>query len=334
VVGGLFAGAKEWRWLFWASVILGVAALVFVLLTFEDQEPQGSDAPVDIVGLCLAGFGCAAAFFGVSELSSHALLSPIVIWPLLAGLALIAGALVYEYRTPNPLMPVERLAHSIPVAGILTAMVAGAVSVAMVDLAETALQGKGTSPTHAAMLFWPEFGGALAAAALFGALFFTRWVPLLAFSGLMILAGGAALLTGAATGSDALVAAGAGCAGIGAGASVSPALFMCGFSLESPLLPRVFAMIELLRGVAAFLTGPILLHIAMTTGGKPEVGLRNATWVAFALAAGGALLVALVWVAGRARLQEPDVESWQAGEGPAIESPPLGATLRADAQTV
>jgi MFS family permease len=330
VVGGLLAGASEWRWLFWATVILGAVTLLFVVLTFEDQEPQGRDAPVDIVGLCLAGFGCAAAFFGVSELSSHALLSPIVVWPLLTGVALIAGALAYEYRTPNPLMPVERLAHSIPVAGILTAMVAGAVSVAIVDLAETALQSKGASPTHAAMLFWPEFGGALATAALFGALFFTRWVPLLAFSGLMILAGGAAILTGAAGGSDALVAVGSGCAGIGAGASVSPALFMCGFSLASPLLPRVFAMIELLRGVAAFLTGPILLHIAMTTGGTPEVGLRNATWVAFAIAGGGALLVALIWVAGRARLQEPDVEGWLDGQGPAIESPPLGATLRAD----
>jgi hypothetical protein len=82
--------------------------------------------------------------------------------------------------------------------------------------------------------------------------------------------------------------------------------------------------------VAAFLTGPILLHIAMTTGGTPEVGLRNATWVAFAIAGGGALLVALIWVAGRARLQEPDVEGWLDGQGPAIESPPLGATLRAD----
>jgi hypothetical protein len=105
---------------------------------------------------------------------------------------------------------------------------------------------------------------------------------------------------------------------------------MCGFSLDSPLLPRVFAMIELLRGVAAFLTGPILLHIAMTTGGRLEVGLRNAAWVAFALAAGGALLVALIWVAGRARLQEPDVEGWLDGQGPAIESPPLGTALRTD----
>jgi hypothetical protein len=330
VVGGLFAGAKEWHWLFWAMVIVGALTILFALLTFEDQEPQGSDAPTDIVVLCLTAAGCAAAFFGASELTSHALLSSIVFFPLVSGTILIVAAVAYEYRIPNPLMPVERLAHSIPVAGILTAMIGGAVSVALVELALAALQGSGVTPTHSAMLFWPEFGGAFAAAALFGALFFTRFTPLLAFSGLVFLAGGAAVLTGASSGSDALVAVGSGCIGIGAGASVSPALFMSGFSLESPLLPRVFAMIELLRGVAAFLTGPILLHIAMTTGGKPQVGLRTATWVAFGIAVAGALLVALVWTAGRARLQRPDVESWLEGDGPAVESPPLGSALRRD----
>jgi MFS family permease len=333
VVGGVFAGAKEWHWLFWAMAIVGALTILFALLTYEDQEPQGRDAPTDVVALCLTGFGCAAAFFGASELTAHALLSAIVFYPLVVGTVLIVAAVAYEYRTPNPLMPVAKLAHSIPVAGILTALVGGAVSVALVELAQAALQGKGASPTHAAMLFWPEFGGALATAAVFGALFFTRWVPVLAFSGLVILAGGAAILTGAANGSDALVVVGSGCVGIGAGASVSPALFMSGFSLESPLLPRVFAMIELLRGVAAFLTGPILLHLAMTTGAKPQDGLRTATWVTLGIAAVGAVLVLTIWVLGRARLQRPDVEGWLAGDGPAIESPALGATLRREVET-
>jgi MFS family permease len=330
VLGGVLAGAKDWRWLFWGTVIVGAVTILFALLTFADQEPQDREAPVDIVGLGFAGLGCAAAFFGASELSSHALRDPIAFVPLAAGALLIVAAVAWEYQVSDPLMPVKRLAHTIPIAGIITAMTAGAVSVALVDLAETALQAKGASPTHAAMLFWPEFGGAMAAAAIFGGIFFTRWVPVLAFSGLVFLAGGAVVLTGAANGSDALVVIGSGCIGVGAGASVSPALFMCGFSLASPLLPRVFAMIELLRGVAAFLTGPILLHVAMTTGGKPEAGLRNATWAAFALAGGGALLVALIWKLGRARLQTPDVESWLEGEGSAIDSPPVGAALRRD----
>ena len=329
-VGALFLGAKEWRWLFWATVIVGVVTLLFVLLTFEDQEPQGDeDSPIDVVGLGCAGFGCAAAFFGASELTTHALLSPIVFIPLVAGVLLIVAAVAWEYHTPEPLMPMKKLAHTIPVAGILTAMVAGAVSVALVDITLTGLQTK-ASPHHIAVLFTPELAGALAAAALFGALFLTRFTPVLAFTGLLVLAGGAVVLTGSATGSDALVYVGAGCIGIGAGASVSPALFMTGFSLENKMLPPVFAMVELLRGVTAFMTAPILLHVAMTTGGKPELGQQNATWAAFGIAAVGALLVGLVWAAGRARLQRPDLDTWLAAEGPAVHSPPVAAAVRRD----
>ena len=35
---------------------------------------------------------------------------------------------------------------------------------------------------------------------------------------------------------------------------------------RGPQIPRVFALVELLRGVAAFLAAPILLDVAMTAG--------------------------------------------------------------------
>jgi hypothetical protein len=69
-----------------------------------------------------------------------------------------------------------------------------------------------------------------------------------------------------ATGSEALVVVGSWATGVGVGASVVPALFTTGFTLPSPELPRVFALIELLRGVAAFLAGPLLLHMSETVG--------------------------------------------------------------------
>ena len=103
------------------------------------------------------------------------------------------------------------------------------------------------------MLFLPEFGAAVLTAAPFGALFRTRFTPVLAISGLAVLAAGAALLTGLTAGASALVAVAAALVGFGVGASVSPALFLAGFSLRSAQIQRVFALIELLRGVTAFL---------------------------------------------------------------------------------
>jgi hypothetical protein len=139
-----------------------------------------------------------------------------------------------------------------------------------------------------------------------------------------VLAGAAAVLAGVGSGSQALVVVGSGATGVGVGASVAPALFTTGFTLPSPQLPRIFALIELLRGVAAFLAGPLLLHMSETVGATPPAGIESAVWVVFGVALVGAVVAVAIWIAGGARLQRPDIEPWLEGEKPAISSPPLG----------
>jgi MFS family permease len=327
VLGGVQTGAQDWRPLFWVVAGVGALALLFVLLTYEDQEPQDTSAPWDWVAQTLAGVGCAAAFFGAAQLVSHSLGDPLVFIPLIGGLLCIASLIVYEYRISNPLMPIERLATTFPVAGIVIAMCAGAASVGVVALVQTAMQTKAT-PEHVAMLFWPEFGGALLTAMIFGAVFRTRFVPVMPLVGMALIAGAAAVLTGVKDGSEALVVVGSGLLGLGVGSSVSPALFTAGFSQESGQIQRVFALIELLRGVAAFMFAPIVLHIAMTVGGGQKgSGISDALWVCGGVAALGGILALALFVLGRARLQPPDLDAWLGGDEPAIESPPLLAAL-------
>jgi MFS family permease len=326
VVGGLAAGTGTWRPFFWIIAGLGLAGFVAALLTYEDQQPQDPDAPVDAVAVGVAAAGCALAFFGAAFVQGRHLLSVPVLLPLLLGVALIAFVLVHEYRSDDPLMPVERLATTLPVAGIAAAMIAGAASVAAVELTQSALAQLKTAPGHIGALFWPELGGALATAILFGRLFFTRATPFLVAGGLLALGAGAVLLTGVSGGGDARVLVGSGLVGLGTGASVSPALFLTGFSLVSDSLPRVFALVELLRGVAAFMVAPLLAHLAMTTSG----GVRVAMWVTAGLALGGAVVVTLIYVLGGARPDEPRADEWLAGEEPALESPPVLALVRAD----
>ncbi len=324
VVGGVAAGSESWRGLFWIVAALAAGALAMILLTYEDAPPQDREAPFDAVSLALAASGSAAAFFGVSELASHGFTEPIVLAPLLAGVALIVTLIVHQYLAENPLMPVRKLAHTIPVAAIAIAMAAGAASVGLVDLAQSGLELQKVDPGHAGMLFWPEFGGAVVTAALFGAIVFTRFIPALAFAGIVVLGLGGIVLTGVAGGPEALVLVGSGAVGLGVGASVSPALFSTGFSLPSAQLPRVFALIELLRGVAAFLAGPLLLHMAETVGATPAAGIESAAWVAVGIAFAGAAFALAIFLRGGARLHRPDVDRWLEGEGPALHSPPLG----------
>jgi MFS family permease len=148
-------------------------------------------------------------------------------------------------------------------------------------LAGTALQSE--PPAHVAILFLPEFGTALLSAAVFGALFRTRFAL---------------------------------------------ALFVAGFSLRSAQIRRVFALVEPLRGVAAFITAPLLLHLATTASISPQAGIGTAVWVCFGIAAAGGLIAALLFVLGRARLQRPNLERWEQGDRRAWESPPLLAGVR------
>ena len=320
-IGGLQASAQEWRPLFWGVALIAAAALVFALLTFEDDPPQDQDAPWDIVAVLLAGVGCAAAFFGAAQLENSGP-APASVIPLAAGVVLLAALIVHQYRARQPLMPVRQLTTTFPACGILIATTASASAIGLMELVLTTVQRKDT-PTALALQFLPEFGAAVITAVLFAFLFRTRFTPVLAVSGVALVAVPAALLTGLAIGGSALVAAGTGLIGLGVGASVSPALFITGFSLRSAQIQRVFAFLELLRGVTAFLVAPVLLYVSTAVGASTAGGTETAVWICLAIAAA----TAAVFVLGAERLQVPDLETWTHGE-PAWDSTPLLARLR------
>jgi hypothetical protein len=240
---------------------------------------------------------------------------------------MLAALLVHQYLVKQPLMPIRQLATTFPAHGILIAMAASASAIGLMDLVLTTVLKKST-PMAVALQFLPEFGAAVITAVVFALLFRTRFTPVLAMGGLALVAVAAAVLTGLATGGSTLVAAGSGLIGLGVGASVSPALFITGFSLRSAQIQRVFALLELLRGITAFLVAPILLYLATVIGASPAAGTQTAIWICLAIAVGGVLATLAVFVLGRGRLQAPDLETWQNDGEPAWESPPLLARLR------
>jgi hypothetical protein len=81
--------------------------------------------------------------------------------------------------------------------------------------------------------------------------------------GMALLAAGIVVFRFALPGNVPLALLGSALTGLALGATVAPALFVAGFSLQSASLQRVFAIIELLRAVAAFMVAPILAHVAM-----------------------------------------------------------------------
>jgi MFS family permease len=327
-IGGLQAQADAWRPLFWIVAGVALLALVLAILTFEDAPPADPTSPRDPLALGLAAVGCLAAFFGASMLTSHAFLSPVAIIPLIGGLAVIVMLIVYQATAKNPLLTIrEMLTSTIPVAGIVLALLAAAASVSATALTAEALADT-YSPLHLGLLYLPELGGAVITAFALGIVITRRSIHYLPLVGMAFLAAGILVFRIQVPSNEGLTLLGSFLTGIGLGATVAPALFVAGFALRATNLQRVFAIVELMRAVAAFLIAPVFAHFAVNVDGGFNHGVGIVLWIGFVLAIlGGIVPVVLYWLGG-ARTEKPDIEGFLGGEGPAYESPPLLARLR------
>jgi nucleotide-binding universal stress UspA family protein/MFS family permease len=327
LVGGAQASFHAWRPLFWIVAGIAFAALVMSVLTFQDAPPADRSAPRDFVALGLAAAGAVAAFSGVAELTTHKFLDPVVIVPFLIGVALIVSLWVYEYRARNPLLTLRSLTSTIPVTGIVIAVCAAAAATSAIGLTAAILAPHYT-PLQLGLRFVPELAAAIITAFVFGALFSTRWIHYYALTGLLVLAAGILVLRSTIPPTSNLTLIGTGLVGIGIGASVVPALFLAGFSLHAASIQRVFAILELLRAVAAFLVVPIFLHFAVGLAGLPTPALGTVLWACFGISVGGAVIAVLLYVLGGVRPAAPALTTWMGGTETAWESPPLLALLR------
>jgi MFS family permease len=327
-IGGIQAEAHAWRPLFWVVAAISAAALVLALLTFEDTPPADTTAPRSPLIIGLAAAGSIAAFFGASELLNHKFLEVRTFGLLAGGLALIVALIVNQYRAKRPLLTIRTmLTSTIPVAGIVLALFAAAASISATVLTANLLAEQ-YGPLHVGLLYLPELAGAVLTAVLLGVVINKRALQYLPLAGMGFLAAGIAVFRIQLPPTQALTLIGSGLIGIGLGATVAPALFAAGFSLPAATLQRVFAIVELLRAVAAFMIAPVFAHFAVTVGGDVRTGTGIALWIGLGLAIAGAVVPVLIYVLGGARPERPQLDRFMDGEGPAWHSPTLFAAAR------
>ncbi|MBX7452273.1 MFS transporter [Mycolicibacterium sp. 3033] len=327
-IGGAQAEAHAWRPLFWIVAAVALAALVLAVLTFDDAPPADRDAPRDLPAIVLATVGCTAAFVGAAQLTSHEISDLAVTVPMLGGLLLIVALIVYQYRAARPLLTIRTmLTSAIPVAGVGVALFAAAASVAATALT-AAVFLQSFSPVQVGLLYLPELGGAIVMAVVFGFVISRRAMHYLPLVGMALLAAGILVFRFSLPANHSLALLGSALTGLALGATVAPALFVAGFSLQSNSLQRVFAIIELLRAVAAFMVAPIFAHLATRISDDLVAGTGVALWVGFGLAIGGAVFGVAVYALSGARPQTPDLDEFLDGDSPAWYSPPLLARLR------
>ena len=336
LVGGLVATFGAWRLLFVGLGSLGAICFLLAFFSLENKPGMNPDMPLDWRALGLAAAATVLPFFGVSWLTRAGFAAPGFLAPIGVGLLALVVLIVSQYRKREAFIPIGPLFSTFPVCGILSAMVAGAAFVTLLELANAFLAaGPGNSPLRTGLLLTPELLGLAAAAALFRLALPTRWLAAFTLSGLLAIVAGAAMLVPLApANANVLVPVSAALLGYGAGAAVTPGLFMAGMSLPSQQLGRTFALVELLRAEAAFLIGPVLLRIAEAVAPPILGGLRLSIGITLGISVLGTTAIVIVfWLGGRMPAQ-PELENWLERGGRAVHSPPLLARLHSGSRKV
>ena len=131
IIGGQIVDTASWRWVFALNVPLVLVTLAMARTYVPAARDLGDERPrLDVVGALLCAFGLAGISFGLIEQPLHGWSDPLVLGTLLGGLALFAAFIVYELRTPAPMLPLDLFARrNFTVANLETFLMYGGMAV-------------------------------------------------------------------------------------------------------------------------------------------------------------------------------------------------------------
>lgn len=108
LIGGAVVEGWSWEAIFWINVPVGILAIPLVLAVLP--HAFGARVRLDLVGLALAATGVLGIVFGIVRGNDAGWGSGEVLGSLIGGAVLMTLFLLWERRTPSPLLPL-RLFH-------------------------------------------------------------------------------------------------------------------------------------------------------------------------------------------------------------------------------
>jgi EmrB/QacA subfamily drug resistance transporter len=104
LVGGAVVEGLSWQWIFWLNVPIG---LVLLPIASRLQESYGPDKALDLPGLGLASAGLLSLTWGIINGHGHGWTSSEIVAALAVGALLLAAFVLWERRTPEPMLPMR-----------------------------------------------------------------------------------------------------------------------------------------------------------------------------------------------------------------------------------
>jgi EmrB/QacA subfamily drug resistance transporter len=109
LAGGFVVDRFSWRWIFALDVPLVAITLLMVVATVPASTRKHRQ--VDLAGAALCALGLGGVVFGLIEEPHYGWASPAILVPLVSGIALFAGFIVYERRAPAPMVRLDLFRH-------------------------------------------------------------------------------------------------------------------------------------------------------------------------------------------------------------------------------
>ena len=105
VVGGAVVNGLNWQWIFWINIPIGLALIP--LAAGRLSESFCPRPHLDLVGVVVAGAGFLGLTWGLVRANSVGWGAAEVIGTLLGGVLLIGLFLLWEQRSPSPMLPLS-----------------------------------------------------------------------------------------------------------------------------------------------------------------------------------------------------------------------------------
>jgi EmrB/QacA subfamily drug resistance transporter len=98
-LGGLLTSLFGWRSIFLINVPIGLVAIILVVTRLKGEWAECRGERFDLVGSLLYGVALVAVMYGLSEMPA-----PVAAGLILAGFAVLAVFVRYEFRSPSPVL--------------------------------------------------------------------------------------------------------------------------------------------------------------------------------------------------------------------------------------
>jgi EmrB/QacA subfamily drug resistance transporter len=155
IIGGWFTQSLSWRYVFVINVPIAIAVLVMLALRVPESRDESADRRVDVVGAMLATIGLGLLVYGLIA-ANGGRFSALAIAAIVAGLAALALFVLFERRTPDPMVRCDLFSSRIfSVANIYTFLLYMALGGSMYFVPFVLINVHHYSPTEAGAALLP-----------------------------------------------------------------------------------------------------------------------------------------------------------------------------------